>query len=86
MTKYMKTCKLHCFPVYQSVSRCIAACHLKCEPVNIGLRQSILLNIPGYRLFYPGLLTDTPGNGVADRSSYTLSLTDIPVYLYTPSV
>ena len=82
----MKTCKLHCFLVYQSVSRCIAACHLKCKPVNIGQRQSIIRNIPGDRLLYPGLLTDTPGNSAADRSLYTLSLTDIPVYLYTPSV
>ena len=37
-------------------------------------------------MLYPGLLTDTPGNSVADRSSYTLSLTDIPVDLYTQSV
>ena len=54
--------------------------------MNIGQRQSILRNIPGDRLFYPGLLTDTPGNSVADRSLYTLSLTDIPVDLYTPGV
>ena len=82
----MKTCKLHCSPVYQSVTRCIAACHLKCKQVNSGQRQNILRNIPGDRLLYPGLLTDTPGNRVANRSSYTLSLTDIPVDLYTPSV
>ena len=43
-------------------------------------------NIPGDRLLYPGLLTDTLGNSVDDRSSYTLSLTDIPVDLYSPSV
>ena len=82
----MKTCMLHCSPVYQSVARCIAACHLKCKPVNIGQRQSILRNIPGDKLLYPRLLTDTPGNSVADGSSYTLSLTDIPVYLYTPRI
>ena len=82
----MKTCKLHCSPGYQSVNRCIAACQLKCKPVNIGQRQSILRNIPGDKLLYPWLLTDTPGNSAADRSSYTLSLTDIPVDLYTPSV
>ena len=38
------------------------------------------------RPLYPGLLIDTPWNSVADRSSYTLSLTDIPVDLYTLSV
>ena len=31
-------------------------------------------------------MTDTLGNSVADRSSYTLSLTNIPVDLYTASV
>ena len=36
-------------------------------------------------MLYPRLLTDTLGNNVADRSSYTLSLTNIPVAL-TPSV
>ena len=50
---YMKTCKLHCSLVYQSVSQCIAACHLECKPVNISQRQSILRNIPGDRLLYP---------------------------------
>ena len=79
-TKYMKTCKLHCSLVYQSVIRCIAACHLKCKPVNIGQRQRILRNVPGDRLLYPGLLTDTPGNSVADTSLSTLSPIDIPVY------
>ena len=36
--------------------------------------------------YIPGLLTDTPGNSLADRSLYTLSLADIPVDLYIPSV
>ena len=72
---YMKTCKLHCSLVYQSVSQCKAACHLKCKPVNISQRQSILRNILGDRLLYPGLLTDTPGTSVA-RSSYTLIVAD----------
>ena len=81
-----KVYMLHCSPVNQSVIRCIAASHLKCKPVNIGQRQTILRNIPVDRLLYPGLLTDTPGNSVSDRSSCTLSLTDIPVFLSTPSV
>ena len=54
--------------------------------MNIGQRQSILRNIPGDRVIYPGLLSDTPGNSIADRSSYTLSLTNILVDLYTSSV
>ena len=33
----------------------------------------------GNRPLYTGLLTDTQGSSVAYRSSYTLSLTDIPV-------
>ena len=74
---YMKTCKLHCSLVYQSVSQCIAACHLnQCKPVNISQRQSILQNILGDRLLYPRLLTDTPGTSVADRSSYILIVAD----------
>ena len=78
---YMKTCKLHCSLVYQSISQCIGTCHLKCKPVNISQRQSILRdpilqNILGDRLLYPGLLTDTPGTSVADRSSYTLIVAD----------
>ena len=77
----MKTCKLHCSLVYQSISQCIGTCHLKCKPVNISQRQSILRdpilqNILGDRLLYPGLLTDTPGTSVADRSSYTLIVAD----------
>ena len=48
--------------------------------------QVLLTNIPGDRPLYPGILTDTPGKSVADRSLYTLSLTDIPVALYTPSI
>ena len=72
----MKTCKLHFSLVYQSVSQCIAACHLKCKPVNISQRQSILRNILGDRLLYPRLLTDTPGTSVGDRSSYTLIVAD----------
>ena len=43
-------------------------------------------NIPGERPLYPRLLTDTLGNSVPDMSSYILSLTDIPVDLYTLSV
>ena len=43
-------------------------------------------NIPGDRPLYRRLLADTLGNSVPDRSSYTLSLTDIPVDLYTLSV
>ena len=78
---YMKTCKLRCSLVYQSISQCIGACHLKCKPVNISQRQSILRdpilqNILGDRLLYPGLLTDTLGTSVADRSSYTLIVAD----------
>ena len=42
--------------------------------------------LQGDRSLYPGLLTDILGNSVADRSSYTLALTDIPVALYTRSV
>ena len=78
---YMKTCKLHCSLVYQSISQCIGTCHLKCKPVNISQRESILRdpilqNILGDRLLYPGLLIDTPGTSVADRSSYTLIVAD----------
>ena len=43
-------------------------------------------NIPGDRLLYPRLLTDTLRNSVPDRSSYTLLLTDIPVDLDNLSV
>ena len=35
---------------------------------------------PGERLLYPKLQTDTLGYSIADRSLYTLSPTDIPVY------
>ena len=35
---------------------------------------------PGERLLYPKLQTDTLGYSVIDRSLYTLSRTDIPVY------
>ena len=35
---------------------------------------------PGERLIYPKLQTDTVGYSVTDRSLYTLSPTDIPVY------
>ena len=45
-------------------------------------RYSLVYTL-GDRPLYTGLLTDLPGSSVAYRSSYTLSLTDIPVY--TPS-
>ena len=49
---------------------------------NIAYRYSLVYTL-GDRPLYTGLLTDIPGSSVAYRSSYTLSLTDIPAY--TPS-
>ena len=43
-------------------------------------------NISDDRPLYPGLLADLLGNSVADRFTYTLSPTDIPIDLYTSSV
>ena len=39
-TKYTKTCRLHCSPVYQSVTRDITSCRPECF-WNIGQRQSL---------------------------------------------
>ena len=45
-TKYTKTCQLCCFPVFQSVTQDITACHPECF-CNIGQWQSIDVVYPG---------------------------------------
>ena len=79
-TTYTKTCQLHCSQVYQSVIRDITACHPDCFLVYFVADQYSLVYTLDDRPLYTGLLTDIPGSSVAYRSSYTLSLTDIPVY------
>ena len=79
-TKYTKICQLHCSLVYQSVIRNITACHLDCFVVHFVADRYSLVYTLGDRPLYTGLLTDIPGSSVAYRSSYTLSLTSIPVY------
>ena len=66
--------------MYQSVTRDITACHPECFVVSFVADRYSLAYTLGDRPHYTGLLTDTPGSSVAYRSSYTLSLTNIPVY------
>ena len=56
------------------------ACHPECFLVYFVADRYSLVYTLGDRPLYTGLLTDIPGNSVAYRSSYTLSLTNITVY------
>ena len=58
----------------------VSVCHPECFFVYIAADRYSLVYTLCDRPLYTGLLTDIPGSRVAYRSSYTLSLTDIPGY------
>ena len=67
--------------MYQSVTRDITACHPECFIVYFVADRYSLVYTLGDRPLYTGLLNDIPGSRVAYRSSYTLLLPNIPVYI-----